>query len=59
MLRVLELSEKRGVDFRTEVAKEFQNSIVVTSYNNKTYPISCISFDLSPKSTFNVGHGHE
>ena len=59
MRRVLELCEKRGVDFRTEVAKEFQNSIVVTSYNNKTYPISCIAFDVTPKSKFIIGSCHE
>ncbi len=59
MHRVLELSEKRGVDFRTEVAKELLNSIVVTSYNNKSYPISCIAFDITPKNTFIIGHGHK
>ena len=59
MRRVLELSEKRGVDFRTEVAKELQNSIVVTSYNNKSYPISFIAFDVTPKNFFNIGHDHK
>ena len=58
MRRVLELSDTRGVDFRTEVSKELQNSIVVTNYNNKTYPITCISFDVTPKSKFNIGEGN-
>ena len=33
--------------------------MVVTKYNNKTYRITRVAFDLSPKSTFFLKEGSE
>ena len=55
MRRILELSDARGLEFHSEVAKEFKNAVVVTSYNNKSYPITSVAFDITPKSTFLYG----
>jgi len=43
--------------FIDAVTKEFKDTIVMTSYNRKTYHVDGVTFDQSPTSTFELKNG--
>ncbi|XP_074648302.1 piwi-like protein 1 isoform X2 [Tubulanus polymorphus] len=50
-------NKSRGNSFRDEVMKAIVGSTVLTRYNNKTYMVHDIAWDLSPASTFSTKSG--
>ncbi len=48
MRGVIDNCESRGLNFHKQLSQEFERQTVVTSYNNKSYLISSIAFDMSP-----------
>lgn len=44
-------------DFQKEFEKQVLDMIVLTRYNNKTYRISEIRYDISPSTTFETRDG--
>ena len=49
---IIDNCESRNLDFQKQLCSEFERKTVVTLYNDKSYMISHIAFDMSPKSTF-------
>ncbi|KAL7044980.1 hypothetical protein ACKWTF_002125 [Chironomus riparius] len=45
----------RVPEIRTAFSKEIIGTVVLTRYNNRTYRIDDVRFDLNPKSTFKAG----
>lgn len=50
--QILGFCESRGVDFKKEIQKELEKKTVVTRYNNKSYQVTSVDFEMSPKSKF-------
>ncbi|XP_064458074.1 piwi-like protein 1 [Ornithodoros turicata] len=46
-------------DYKTKAVQALVGSIVMTRYNNKTYRIDDISWDLKPTSSFSARNGEE
>ena len=59
MKRVLDTCDSRNLEFAVEILKEFELKTVVTLYNNKTYPVSGVALDMSPKSKFTDSSGNK
>ena len=58
VLEMIESIHRRGgTSFRANVEKALLGTIVMTRYNNKTYKIDDINWDMSPKSTFQYKDG--
>ena len=47
----------RGLDFVNSAKKEFAKMTVITRYNNKSYPVNDIAWDMSPDSKFTDSEG--
>lgn len=53
---ILQSKERDRVpEIKTAFSKEIIGTVVLTRYNNRTYRIDDVRFDLSPKSTFKAG----
>ena len=52
--QVLNRIRTESRDFRNEATRALLGMTVLTRYNNKTYRIDEISFDVSPQSTFKM-----
>lgn len=48
---------REGGDFRTMFTNQILGMTVLTDYNNKTYQITDINFDMTPSSTFETKNG--
>ena len=49
------LERDRVPELKTAFNKEIIGTVVLTRYNNRTYRIDDVRFDLNPKSTFKAG----
>jgi hypothetical protein len=49
---IREVNESRGNDFVSDMTEYVTGQTVVTQYNNRTYKIDGLRFDLSPGSFF-------
>lgn len=45
------------MDYQEEIKKVFLGIKIVTKYNNKTYVVEDINFDMNTESTFRIEHG--
>ena len=53
---ILQSKERDRVpEIKTAFSKEIIGTVVLTRYNNRTYRIDDVRFDLSPRSTFRAG----
>ncbi|CAL1300079.1 unnamed protein product [Larinioides sclopetarius] len=52
-------SQTKGGNFRDQVLKTLVGCVVLTRYNNKTYKVDDITWEMSPKSTFKTKDGSE
>ncbi|XP_055936429.1 piwi-like protein Ago3 [Argiope bruennichi] len=52
-------SQSRGGNVREQIVKTLIDCVVLTRYNNKTYKIDDINWEMSPKSTFKSRDGPE
>ena len=59
LLIIRELSVDQNLDYQEEIRKMFKGVKVVTKYNNKTYLVEDIDFDINTESTFQINHGDE
>lgn len=59
LLIIRELSLEQNVNYQEEILKVFKGVKVVTKYNNKTYIIENINFDMNTESKFELNHGNE
>ncbi|OCT90145.1 piwi-like protein 2 [Xenopus laevis] len=51
------LYQQSPENFQDEVTKQLVGSIVITRYNNRTYRIDDIEWNMSPKDTFTMSDG--
>nr|ASW22511.1 piwi2 [Nematostella vectensis] len=56
---MLNMHSKVGDRFRDEVSKELIGSVVLTTYNNKTYRVDDIDWNKRPTSTFIFHNGEQ
>lgn len=49
--------ERCGRDFKEVFTKEIIGSVVLTDYNNRTYRVDDVQWNVTPQSTFNKGDG--
>ena len=49
------IERDRVPDIKTAFSKEIIGTVVLTRYNNRTYRIDDVLFDLNPRSTFRAG----
>lgn len=54
VLDILRRIRTESREFKNEATKVLLGMTVLTKYNNKTYRIDEISFDVSPKDTFKM-----
>ncbi|XP_035226356.1 piwi-like protein Ago3 [Stegodyphus dumicola] len=54
-----EASKQRGGDMRDAITKDLIGCVVLTRYNNKTYSVDDIAWDMNPCSTFVSHNGGE
>lgn len=52
---IREVNEGRGVDFIEDMTQYICGQTVITSYNNRTYKIDDLRFDMSAESRFEYG----
>lgn len=48
MRGIIDNCESRNMDFQKHLSSEFERKTVVTHYNDKSYLISQVAFDMSP-----------
>ena len=53
---IREISLEQNLDYREEIQKVLQGVKVVSKYNNVTYEVKDICFDLNTESTFELCH---
>lgn len=51
------IEESRGGDYKEAFEKEVVGTVVLTSYNNRTYSIAGVDWDSNPLSTFDTRDG--
>ena len=59
LLIIRELSVDQGLDYQEEIRKVFVGEKVVTKYNDKTYVIEDIDFEINTESVFQIVHNEE
>ena len=57
LTQIVDMCDSRGLDVQKEICKEFESTTVITRYNNKSYRISRVEFDMSPTSKFTDSTG--
>lgn len=50
---------RNQAEFQEAVSQYLTGQVVLTRYNNKTYHIDAIAWDISPKSTFKLSSGED
>ncbi|KAL9925541.1 protein aubergine-like [Glossina fuscipes fuscipes] len=55
--QILTETAKEGKDYKTTFAQRVIGTVVLTDYNNKTYRVDDINFELSPLSKFSTKDG--
>ena len=53
------LNRRGGRGLRDEVLRELVGAVVMTRYNNKTYRIDDINWNMSPLSSFELASGEK
>ncbi|XP_075457581.1 piwi-like protein 2 isoform X3 [Ascaphus truei] len=60
VLNIMNMLYQQNKDsFQDEISKQLIGSIVITRYNNRTYRIDDIEWNMSPKDTFTLPDGTE
>lgn len=59
LLIIRELSVDQNLDYQEEIRKVFKGVKVVTKYNDKTYIVEDIDFEMNTESVFQIVHGEE
>lgn len=59
VLDVLKSLADRGGDFKESFMKEVTNTVVLTGYNNATYSIVDVNWEMNPMSTFQGRDGEQ
>lgn len=59
LLIIRELSVNENLDYQEEIRKMFKGVKIVTKYNNKSYLVEDIDFDINTESTFQIQQGDE
>lgn len=59
VLDILSKYAQEGGDYKTKFEQEVCNTVVLTDYNNNTYSICAVQWDMTPSSTFKVRDGEK
>ncbi|XP_076360662.1 piwi-like protein 1 [Tachypleus tridentatus] len=59
LMDIVKMARRNEQDFRELAVKQLIGSVVLTRYNNKTYRVDDVAWDLNPCKTFTTHSGNE